>query len=1613
MGNCPKKPKSLHEGDEDDPNQVSWAHHRDFEIQPPHQLVHEDIEEISKTYRFFVKISGIKCRNLKNAECCFAVVNWDDYSFEKRTRPQKMGNSPKFPDVFQFTWTAPSLRGMEDKLLDVSIWEDDKAQGVLLGSVSVPLYKIATGPVHHDFRLNSPSSKGNQKGEDGSRVIFDVQMSQICQLIINPVEILVHLHGHMQEEEEEVVTKSLDDPNEPVAAPTVEGGQICEDDDTELFEAEWMLQFEPTGVEGDQTYQSMWTEKCVEPYWSAINEASIHEQRVSLFASPPTSPTAPNKPAQSIPSVAAAFAARAPSFRTATIHETPSTTTATGANAAAQNGIAPPASQSAPRLVPLPQNLPSPPKKTVSIVEQKDSKESEAPQDLLDDGASAEIPAKSTPGTVNKFNVRLRGDTTQTTTDAGMTAQSLPDPVQHPLPPDQPGEQLKVKGVDMQQQQSHTPQTPQTPPLEANRRMLRIEPISTNLRAVASAPRGHPSLVPSKALSRGSPEKATVPNTDNNLPPAPNTPHQAPQNPGSGNHVPGIQTANGTGQSTSPLPGQQAQGGVFEVPHPVLSASPSPSFTAPAPPQHLDRQNTYRRLASIVKEKKTLARELLLDNLPTIQLETTVEQLRQQHINVHLYMRVLGMSAPKLFGEIWIPFYKLYDADVVESMDKHFFDCYFHERIWSYGKCIGYLEGIILFQNNPAVAQAVAGVLTEEGPKRISPPVLGAEHKTVNFFFRNQDIVPNEIKQVTETHQRLLDTLWEKRRDAGDTAAQREDATLVGREKTRGSEKTPAGRAGDLNSLCETLLQVLKKSQTETRKSYIYKSEAALLTGQRVLLNVANHVLEYLDYILYVQKAQYCAILHQVLRRGELDVGTCMPEPPEPLSKQNAALKEVLACYKKIKEEMKASREGASRKKKREKEKEATAAVKNSGTRGSSVSDASEVAPVRGSVSPNGGEKKPSRLLFPTPGQEKPSDENSTKKDVDADLAAPVPPERVEALVGNLTEAEKLAVMLYHKRMKLCRQYLLLLYRMLYYALDKLSNDAVFEGQKKYLSIFLCIAYFRIPAFRKGLLEGVLNGRERKLAVDEWRGTEYHLDEASLIRMEHWHPSSSLRSVLDWTHFHNNLLGYFGYKSLQTALEDLPIPKSDNWRERLCKRSTAFFSFLEHWAKHVYQVVPNKEALRWHHIPGYAHLLKGMLIEMKQRDVTRYPDSLLNCTGAMLANEKLLSVFIKILFLKTSAYHPPSVFSAMNYLDYWVQVLSLRGLPLPPNFDFHFLLKGLDILLGCEMCLNVSKGLWFIYKNVSIFQGTRLRSVVNDLLIEKYFFTLFLNWSWLVRKCFMWFLLYRVCEGARQAMMRGVPKRKLSLDERTWLEAYSRLCQYFEKIGAPAVFPQQTLEAALNREEKAEGETEREGEQSATTKGQKTGDHGSRAGSKFAGFRNIGNLASQAEINQDKKEMPPTPSALTMKREGSAQSEVMTEDITGASPWKPRLLDDTEEDDHADSEQMPAVGGRRRSFSADGDELRREQSKEKKTESGRNAKYRADWAKALSRRDEPKEVPEAPQDMKIYIASASPEFSRELAFYRDWVIGGADQLPTMHIPATPLDQGVDVPLESW
>ena len=88
--------------------------------------------------------------------------------------------------------------------------------------------------------------------------------------------------------------------------------------------------------------------------------------------------------------------------------------------------------------------------------------------------------------------------------------------------------------------------------------------------------------------------------------------------------------------------------------------------------------------------------------------------------------------------------------------------------------------------------------------------------------------------------------------------------------------------------------------------------------------------------------------------------------------------------------------------------------------------------------------------------------------------------------------------------------------------------------------------------------------------------------------------------------------------------------------------------------------------MSWKDVPGYKSILKAMLLELKERDVALYPEALKDTTCAMLCNEKLLNVFVFIVFKKTNAFDVQAVSGALELVASWFTTLSKNRQLIPP-----------------------------------------------------------------------------------------------------------------------------------------------------------------------------------------------------------------------------------------------------------------------------------------------------------------------------------------------------------
>ena len=104
---------------------------------------------------------------------------------------------------------------------------------------------------------------------------------------------------------------------------------------------------------------------------------------------------------------------------------------------------------------------------------------------------------------------------------------------------------------------------------------------------------------------------------------------------------------------------------------------------------------------------------------------------------------------------------------------------------------------------------------------------------------------------------------------------------------------------------------------------------------------------------------------------------------------------------------------------------------------------------------------------------------------------------------------------------------------------------------------------------------------------------------------------------------------------------------------------------VKQWAIYVKKTLVSCN-ISWKDVPGYKSILKAILLEMKERDIALYPEAMKETTCALLSNEKLLNVFVTIVFKKTYAFDTLAVNEALELVASWFTTIYKNKQLLPP-----------------------------------------------------------------------------------------------------------------------------------------------------------------------------------------------------------------------------------------------------------------------------------------------------------------------------------------------------------
>lgn len=706
--------------------------------QPPHHMVSGELTRISCGLLFHVRVYGMKARGLdvsshvtttclrlewaaplsvekagptSTAECPEATLPPGEGEVLVLTTQPAKGRSPKWFDSFEFTWHSPSLdhlhrRALLFSVVEVPLSPQGEAPAATLtrrvvGKGEVSLFDVAAGPVHHDVLLQD-GEEVNQTG----RLIMDVRMQQICDLIINPIEILAHLSDSATSSEGEEESSEEEETEETRDRDGMEGSISPRSTSSA-----------PLGGEHERNSMRPRLMGTKSEVFCRTRSPHLHS-----FASRSHTFRCGERQRRQAAAAASRAARAAAAARAASVGPSED-------GWAEGSGLG-----SASALLGRSGSISSS-TSNVSLQHAQLDREDSAPREMDEEEPgplSAHWLLSFSPTGVDNpresFSVATEN-----------VEQPYWNAVDHALLRNR----LKAPGLSGT---SFVPSLGQ--PLQRNNLIQKREGLlergSANHQESATA-------VPLKSAA------ATPTNCEisfsggEKLPPAGanyrlaldrmlSLPEESPISPGGAGNK-----NEGTGAPTT-----------WKTLKTQVSRRQTQRHL-----DHLDPESTYQKLAAIAA-KGNLVKEVLHDTFPTLRLSTTIDQLRQHYLRIRLHAKVFANDTPSLFGECWLPFFKVYDADVT-SMPRQFYDSYFREKLWLDGKRVGVLEGVIVFQNNPVVRQVCAGVHTEKGLCRIFPPVLGHEHRPVCFKFTGAaNSVPPAISRIAALHEKLLHIITRK-----------------------------------------------------------------------------------------------------------------------------------------------------------------------------------------------------------------------------------------------------------------------------------------------------------------------------------------------------------------------------------------------------------------------------------------------------------------------------------------------------------------------------------------------------------------------------------------------------------------------------------------------------------------------------------------------------------------------------------------------------------------------------------------------------------------------------------------------------------------------------------
>ena len=109
---------------------------------------------------------------------------------------------------------------------------------------------------------------------------------------------------------------------------------------------------------------------------------------------------------------------------------------------------------------------------------------------------------------------------------------------------------------------------------------------------------------------------------------------------------------------------------------------------------------------------------------------------------------------------------------------------------------------------------------------------------------------------------------------------------------------------------------------------------------------------------------------------------------------------------------------------------------------------------------------------------------------------------------------------------------------------------------------------------------------------------------------------------------------------------------TEDWKTRIAMKGNLYYLIAEAWLQKVLSVVTNMHReIQWSSIAGYNELLLSFAVQLEVVPLSNYTDTMTKVMRTFLSNENTLSLFVRVLMLKTRPYIIQEVSYVIELID--------------------------------------------------------------------------------------------------------------------------------------------------------------------------------------------------------------------------------------------------------------------------------------------------------------------------------------------------------------------------